>query len=117
MILVRDLQPALGTAERPAVSQTAKTASGCPCAAVPKFHGASPHRGVKCSRESIAAPLAIYRRETQSRRRRCTNFAATDAASTSRSSGASRKTLPVEPQKVVFRFLGIDIGCHVLQKY
>merc|ERR550514_1343443 len=114
MILVRDLQPALGTAERPAVSQTAKTASGCPFAAVPKFDGASAHRGVKCSRESIAAPLAIYRREAQSRRRRCTNFAATDAASTSRSSGASRKTEPDGPQSAFLMLPGMLNGCQVL---
>merc|ERR1712100_555882 len=37
MILIRDLHPALGTAERRAVSQIAQTASGCPFAAVPKF--------------------------------------------------------------------------------
>merc|ERR1719247_661267 len=115
MILIRDLQPALGTAERPAVSQIAQTASGCPLAAVPKFFfGASAHRGVKCSRESIAAPLAIYRREAKSRRRRCTNFAATDAASTSRSSGASRKTEPDVPQSARLMLPGMLSGCQVL---
>merc|ERR1711869_154193 len=58
--------------------------------------------------------VAIYPRRAQSSRRRVTNLAATDAASTSRSSGSSRKTDPGCPHIAFLMFPGKLSGCHVL---
>merc|ERR1719379_1710994 len=134
MILVRDLQPAFRSTKRACRfadcqnserlpfllrapqrrlrgRQALKTA-GKPCSAA-SFQCSS-----KCSCDSLSlTPFAIYRREAQSKRRRVTNLAATVAASTSRSSGASRKTLPDGPQSALLMLPGMLAGCHVLQKY
>merc|ERR550537_884102 len=91
------------------IAQIARTGSSCAASSeavrLGGVCGAS-----KCSCDCVA----IYRARTQSRRRRWTNLAAIVAASTSRSSGASKKTEPDGPQIAFLMFDGTVIGCHVL---